>query len=514
MKKLALVFLFGLFSQFVFSQSVSLVCPNNVEVGIPVQCTATFNDGGKNLTVKGYEWLISSLGGVGESNIRGSINGQNKSSLEVATTSKSNTIRVIWGDAYEFFTPTVLVTVVYIDESGKEDHEQANLSWVNVLNVLPPDIYGPSVQDCCTRKVKYCDGSSGNQDRWQWSVSGGNIVSGQGSKCIWVKPNSRGSLTISSVASRENGLTKYTRKGTKHVKRTQPQTNEIKGPSIVCKGQAVRLCSKSLCGMSGVHWNVPATFSIVSGQGTPCVEIVSNSTAGNGIVSNITAQAQFSDGCTAIVSKPHKLTHYSWEIPPPPNGYPYIIFDDDYQGCRRMPGSYRFGFSSNTPYLNGKTTVSPGVVIDVPHHNVDPVVELMVCNYNYCSKKSYCKTYTVTLPPFCDMDRSFRAFTAERNQFDTIPQIQFTDSGNRLNKVDIEIFPNPTISNTFSVKSNTPLNGHLTIRNIYGKILVEKTLYNIVYTNIDISKITENGIYHLTIKDKAKMYTHKLIVNK
>lgn len=200
-----------------------------------------------------------------------------------------------------------------------------------------------------------------------------------------------------------------------------------------------------------------------------------------------------------------------------PDGYPVIIFEEGYEPCDPLweDTYYLFDYITKNPYTNGITTITPGVVIDVPHHDIGDRISVTVCNKNLCSNKECCVTYILYLPPPCEKDDPIKPLISNKDNQTEQQLIEFRDIiyGDKIDATHIDVFPNPS-SELFTLSSNNELNGELTIYDIQGNIVGQKSLNGNTKLEIDVSNISSNGVYYLVVKNGDEVHTHSIIINR
>jgi Secretion system C-terminal sorting domain/PKD-like domain len=494
------------------AQTVTLSGPSNVEVGISYSYTASISGLGSNATIVSYEFTAPWIGAAGSSyqGIIGSINGVNTNNTSIVTTSNATaTIPIIWGDYYNSTnTDQVSVIVTYKIEGTTYTIKQVKN--IRIYRVCPPYITGPaSIQQCCNTPVTYtADACDGNV--FTWTITGGTITSGAGTATITVIPSSSANIVLTCTARRSTGIVAYFRTSTFNVVRPQPVTSAIiNAPKYFCKGTEYTLCVSQMCGMTSVKWVIPASLQVVSGQGTSCITVTPAPDAANGATGSISAQGVMSGGCEAKVSPLANFTIYSPETPPVPQGYITLELES---GNLCVDPVYRVVWHTNQPYVNGYTSVSPGIILGVDQHggHAGMPIRITVCNVNLCSGEKSCIVFMVDPPQPCEGglvrpegDDEIMAEHATMHE----------RSNDELNSIteSIEVYPNPSSGYTY-IKSVAGVNGQAFLYDVTGKLM-----NTIRFDGSDKAvSLTEYplpvGVYLLQIKAANEVVTRKVIV--
>ncbi len=162
----------------------------------------------------------------------------------------------------------------------------------------PGVISGPTNSVCgITTGLVYSIAPITGASSYQWIVTGGTIVSGQGTSSIVVNlPSVFASATIKvrEITSCSSGGA--TRAITVSQKPATPGV--ITGLSSACATAVNTYSIIAVNGATSYNWTVPAGWSIVSGAGTAAVDVSAGSVAGN-----ITVSASNGCGTSAIRTK-------------------------------------------------------------------------------------------------------------------------------------------------------------------------------------------------------------------
>ncbi len=420
-----------LLSKTMVAQSVSISGPTMVETGVSSNFTATVNLP-PNSHIQRYEWTAFTSSGP---QIPGSINGiLYVSNVVVPSNAATNTAAIVWGDGNSFVDQTVDVLVSYRDGDDVPMEVQATTFNVKVRRIGTFFVLGPTlVQQCCPDTLTYYasgyeDGvnSTGYAFSWTWP-SGWIPVGSTTSSSIKLVPNSTGGGTVSCTIRRSAAPPAYFRTNAVTVTRFQPMTPAIQSSDYFCIGENYEICVPKICGMTGVIWNVPPSLQIVS-QGENCITVTPGPTVPPGSTDVITAQVVMAGGCTATVSQ-RNFTIYIAETPPLPQGYITLDLEEGSDPCNDP--IYLVHFHTNTPYQNGITRVSPGIILG---KRKEPIL-ISVCNINLCSGLRSCIYFWVDPPyPCIEIGGSDDGKIAERSR----------NGSPGLASEDIVVSPNPT----------------------------------------------------------------------
>lgn len=501
----------------VLAQSVTVTGPSTVEVGIAGTFTVKFSNGGDtSVHVVSYEWSAPFIGnGIsGPSGIVGSINGNTTNNPQtIASSSDSSSVPIIWGDFFDNTFDKVYVTVNY-KKGGDNIKVDKNVD-VTVKRVCTPTFSGPtSIQKCCTTPVTFtasaCDANS-----FTWSItSGGTITSGNGTNTITVTPSVSDGFTITCVARRSSGLTAYSRTNTTTITRFQPITPAITAPSFFCSGSTYTINVASLCGMTGVTWTPPPSLLIVSGQGTQTVVVTPASGVPGGTTGTITAQAVMVGGCTATVSQ-HNFTIYGAETPPAPQGYITLELES---GDACHDPVYRVVWHTNFPYLNGYTSVSPGIVLGGTHPHggggTSDQIKIRVCNVNRCSGISSCIEFWIDRPYPCGGDGLAAPQTGDGGGEGSPPIVteERNGRGTGINLQEISVYPNPTTSGIFYLSCPAGISGRAILFDCTGKLVGRRPFEASDHATPLFGSPLQKGVYFLQITAANETFTQKIVV--
>lgn len=288
--------------------------------------------------------------------------------------------------------------------------------------------------------------------------------------------------------------------------------------------------------MNGVNWTIPPSLIVLDGLGTNCITITPDPVLADGAEVNISAQAIINGNCTAIPSS-KGVKVYSSETPPMPEGEFEIIFEfgeETYDPCKDgEEATWEIIFIPDDPYLNGITTVTPGVVIDVPHHHVEDRIIVTVCNVNFCSGEKTCRTWTLFLPSPCleddipddifggkmvympnddssklsqsnieELSKANADFIRTRNENSNI---FYTD-------LELKLFPNPA-KDKLTIQSNQDLIGSIQVYNVCAKEILNFSSNGSRKHELLLKNLAE-GIYYLIYRNGNKHFLETFVIQK
>lgn len=451
------------------------------------------------------EWV-----GVGGGAIPGKVNNQSSfPDVTIETQALTSTIPIVWGDLHNsILTGEVKVTANYKKNGGNNAVD--NKKSVDIKRVKAPILLGPlSIQECCTTPVTYTAVEADAANKFSWSVSAGTITSGAGTKTITVTPPVDATFSVTCVASRATGLPNYTRTTVLNVARSQPVTPKITAPSFFCTDSIYQICLPALCGMSGATWTVPASLQIVGGQGTTCLKVTPTAGATGGTTGSLSAQAIMTGACTAAGSPAHTFTVYGAEEPPAPQGYITLELES---GDACHDPVYKVVWHTTHPYLNGYTSVSPGLVLGGTHPHGDggnpAPVRITICNVNLCSGKKSCIAFWIDRPYPCIEDIAAPPGTGMQTEPNTDAR---TEQRTPPRVSDIQTYPNPS-SGTVYLSCPVGLSGRADLFDLAGKLLDSAE-----FDSSDrVSSLTRSplpkGVYILRIQAGHETITKKIII--
>jgi len=265
--------------------------------------------------------------------------------------------------------------------------------------------------------------------------------------------------------------------------------------------------------MTGVTWIPPASLIIVSGQGTANIVVTPATGVPGGTTGTLTARAVMDGGCTAIVSQ-HNFTIYGAETPPAPQGYITLELES---GDACHDPVYTVVWHTNFPYLNGYTSVSPGIVLGGTHPHgggTSQQIKITVCNVNRCSGISSCIEFWIDRPYPCD-EEGFSAPQTGGGSGETTPPIVMEERNSQrigLNLGEISIYPNPTTSGIFYLACPAGISGQAALFDCRGKLVIKKPI-NVTDNGTSLwGSPLEKGVYILQITVSNKTVTKKIAV--
>lgn len=295
MKKILLLWFSVLFTNFLMAQSITAYTSSpNTEVGIANMFNFTLNPGASagNTHYRVDNWLV--IANIGSGTIAGNINGQSSSNyyynppaneIIALSDTKGMSISVTYGsNAPDTDNMEVQVSGFYgiMDNgvfvaknalNGKYKKSDGTSGYtVDVKTVCGPAISSPTILACSTANVQICASNYCDANSFAWSITGGTIISGQGSSCITVHPTSNDDVAATCIAKRSSGLSSYTATNTKTVTRTARTFSLVTNPvqDYICKDSGLVFQYADQSGLSSVTWNAPnctvSAESIVNGM--------------------------------------------------------------------------------------------------------------------------------------------------------------------------------------------------------------------------------------------------------
>jgi hypothetical protein len=263
--------------------------------------------------------------------------------------------------------------------------------------------------------------------------------------------------------------------------------------------------------MAGANWTVPPSLQLLSGQNTRCISVTPEAGTPGGTVANVSAQAVLTGGCSATISQ-RDFTIYIPETPPMPQGYITLELEG---GDPCNDPVYVVVWHTTQPYLNGYTSVSPGIVLGGHPWGSASQVKITVCHVNLCSGDKSCiefwidrpqpcegESITTPLPPVIESGEAGSGAAEERNES--------TPNGRAG---DMTLYPNPT-TGTFYLSCPKEVSGELRIFDCAGRLLGHKEIYSSgAREHILISETAlPKGVYTVQIQVEKETITKKLIV--
>ncbi len=146
---------------------------------------------------------------------------------------------------------------------------------------VAPVITGQANNICNpTTGIIYTASSVAGAASYTWTVTGGTLVSGQGSNSITVDfPASFASATVSVRAVTACGVMSIIKN---YAVAQRPATpGVISGPAVACATASNTYSIAAVSGATSYTWTAPAGWTINSGQGTTSVNVTAGTNAGN-----------------------------------------------------------------------------------------------------------------------------------------------------------------------------------------------------------------------------------------
>jgi subtilisin-like proprotein convertase family protein len=136
---------------------------------------------------------------------------------------------------------------------------------------VPPVVAGPDTV-CQGQTVQYTVAAINNASSYNWVVTGGSILSGNGTDTIQVIWN--GNLAAGTVCANAANACGQSNNGCRNVViNSAPAQPVITGDSVLCTGTQGHYTITPINGATGYTWTVPAGGTIVSGQNTTALTV-------------------------------------------------------------------------------------------------------------------------------------------------------------------------------------------------------------------------------------------------
>ena len=522
MKKILILLGCLFFNYMAQSQSIMLTGPDVVEVGVTYNYTATYKPNTANgglYFIKRFQVQAEISGVTITGGIQGGINntafgvdyqGFPPNDYKSTTVETKINFSVKWGDgapsnariyiqfqgtygsvnsqgSFSFGTP---INMPYIHTDNIAGYP------VTVRKVCPPTISTPQILDCCTNSVQICASNYCDANKFSWNISGGIIVSGQGTDCVTVQPNTTGTVIAYCTVGRSQGVPDYAVSSSQSISRTARtatfNTNPV-GQNFVCKSGGLQFVLNDQCGIDSVVWNAPNCFvsSEVVVDGKRQVTITPNTSVAGGTIINVNASVNFLGGCTITTpSKPYFI--YDNSIPPVPVGS--ASGNSTPSGVANAP-FYTFRFVPTGGYTAGQIIIDPSEV-ERQAQSFNQVVS--VCYFNPCTGVRTCKNFTARVP-------------GRGTGCADCPPLQY-----RLSNIDeqngkFNVYPNPT-NGLVVLNLSTSTTGDYKIYDLTGKLIIDSKFTNQTDLQIDLSNL-QNSTYILKVSTANDTFTKKLILN-
>jgi hypothetical protein len=219
-------------------------------------------------------------------------------------------------------------TVAVTDASGCQGAAEITV----VQSPVPePTIDGPN-SVCTNARGQYCaDGDP--SDQYTWTVTGGTIVSGQGTRCIDVQWGAGGSGRVElEMRAASTSCRGYATPLVVTVATTLQPTITAEGSTEVCSGDSVTISAPA--GYGSYAWSTGSTErSIRVGAGEYTVMVTAGSCSGSGsiviterppVVPQVSVRGplEFCEGDSTILEAPNGFATYRWSTG---DSLPFII---------------------------------------------------------------------------------------------------------------------------------------------------------------------------------------------
>jgi hypothetical protein len=440
----------------------------------------------------------------GSSAISGNINGQNVTTYQYTQSSGTNvsatspsviTATITFGDqAPRFSAITPIAVGQFKDINGLYTGiiGATGPYAVRVHTIKAPTISPTSILDCSNDNVQICASDYDDADSFTWIISGGTIISGQGSSCITVTPNVNGNITATCLVKRINGLSNYTATSTKIITRSARSISFVTSPAnqdYICRDAGLVFKYPDQSGLTNVTWNAPncniSAETIVNGIRQVTIYPTTSATVGSTIA--ISAVANFIGGCTAT-STASSFKVLSSTVPPTPAGYFNVTLPEN-ESSICTATTFNVTFTASNGFNNGITTVTPAFIWgpgDEIHYRPNKATPFTVCNKNLCTGVTTCKVFNVFPPAPC--------------------------AENRIATIEPIVSPNPS-TGVFKFTLGEISSGNYQIFDQNSILLQESKFSNQTELQIDLSSKSKSGIYILKVVTEKNTFTEKIIIS-
>jgi hypothetical protein len=127
---------------------------------------------------------------------------------------------------------------------------------------------GPSdIKKCCTDPVIYTASGYQTANVFAWTVTGGTVLSGNGTNTVTVQPSIDDPISVSCNVSRTQSIPAYNYSNSKSTTRSQVVTPPIEGPKYPCLGDVNEFIINldDFCGaIDHIVWDIPNGFEDVT----------------------------------------------------------------------------------------------------------------------------------------------------------------------------------------------------------------------------------------------------------
>lgn len=524
MKKIIFLCFSVVFTNFIWAQTVSVIAPTNVEVGLNNNFQFRFFPITSGL-YSGYQvssWQISS--GISNMNNSGSpyYNDNSMSNTTMSMGSGSNVfIPIKWEDNSNSTTDLIYITVNVryreISSGNWTSTEVFKYSTtkngayylgydVNINRIFPPTISLPTILSCCNNPVTFSASNFGTANVFNWTISGGTYT-GSGSSITVTPVAGNGSVIANCIVSRSSGLSTYTRSSSRTVSRTartasytvsNPPVITYTGSDYLCKGSGRMFSIAQQCGLQSVAWSAPNCT--INGQGTINATITPNSTVANGSTIDISAVVSYVGSCSALTQVTTFTVFDGGNTTIPPAGTVSISANPanvPLQNTSEWLTSFRMEKGTSHNYSNGIFVLNP-TVLQVESYGRTATVQ--VCYVNVCNGNQICANFQVWVPGIANWNPYRRANPKGDNKIE--PQ--------KLNTV----YPNPT-NGLMTIAFEKNISGTYQIVDLTGRLIVQEgKMNNQNELLIELSQKLKSGIYILKVNSDNNSFTEKIILNR
>ncbi|MBV6443678.1 MAG: hypothetical protein EPGJADBJ_05461 [Saprospiraceae bacterium] len=487
------------------AQSVTVTCPPGpVETGMPASYTATVSGLPPGSTISRYIWKANVA--AGPLGIAGNINGVAFNQISIQSSQPTSTVTITWGDFSPSTSQMVDVSVMYRNADDELFEISGNCT-ATVRRIGDFYVDGPElVQECCDdvltyTAVGYGDGINLSGYAFTWTFPAGWTVQGAANgPTIQLIPDATTGGNVQCTIRRSTGNPAYSRTDFITVQRVKAETKGDFLQDFYCIGEEYEICLDEVCDATGATWTVPPSLLVIDGLGTKCLKFTPNPSVVPGTPGTISAQVTLEGGCIATV-KNHNFTIYVPETPPVPQGYITVDLEEGSDPCNDP--IYLVNFHTNSPYVNGVTRVSPGIILG---KRTEPIL-ISVCNINLCSREKSCIYFWIDPPPPCDAIG--KPSNAGGGQDPVVRRDDMTPTASHFR--DFTVSPNPT-GGDFTLFLPSVLSGELLLHDQAGKTVLHKAFDAAQTIPVQPDRALPPGVYFLKIVAGGEIVTKKVVV--
>lgn len=141
---------------------------------------------------------------------------------------------------------------------------------VQITNLPAIPVLSGDTLACQGSTSTYVVGNPANANGFEWTVSGGTIISGQGNDTLqvqWTGAGIQGSVCVRAY----NACDTTDQQCLNVTLETAPPSPVVSGPVLLCAGASATYTINAVAGASAYNWTVPAGATILSGQGSTSI---------------------------------------------------------------------------------------------------------------------------------------------------------------------------------------------------------------------------------------------------